>query len=589
MSPRSSVNGPTPRVAVYARFSSDMQQPVSIDRQVRTCREYAERQGWSEIPDKAVYADEAMSGSTAHRTQYQKLLAEIAGSNGRPPYDVILLEDLSRMSRDMSEVVRLVKAAPIWNIRVVGVNDGVDTARKGTKLLTYVKAAMNEEFLGDLKARVHGGLAERFRAGYHAGGSLYGYRTVPILDPSGALGPFNQPKVLGRKIEIDEPTATVIRRIFADAAMGVSPGQIAVALNHEHVPKPSHGYRFTSARGKARQTTPWGESSLRKILYDERYRGVWTWNRRTKVGTDEDGRDVVRRRDPDDGEILTQTREHLRLIDEATWKKAHAQLASRAKGLLRNEKTGKLQGRAPGSPGRADPANPWAGLLFCAHCGGPMVVTSTVLTGEKKTRHLGCFKRHWYRTECRWSGSLRLDRVDTALKTALGEYFSDAKLATQRMERFLEETNKETARQRAAGQIHEKAREEAEAVLARIRQVIETSGPGPTTGDMLKQWEAKKAAAEARIAETEALATCAPAMMPPVEVIRKLHQEGFYERRAAYRSLVARVEIRSIRRPGRRRVDHWEATITPVLTAGITGLPDCIRIEPNPLGGCCTV
>jgi DNA invertase Pin-like site-specific DNA recombinase len=212
-----------------------MQQPVSIDRQVRTCREYAERQGWSEIPDKAVYADEAMRGSAAHRTQYQKLLAEIAGSNGRPPYDVILIEDLSRMSRDMSEVVRLVKAAPIWNIRVVGVNDGVDTARKGTKLLTYVKAAMNEEFLGDLKARVHGGLAA------------------------------------------------------------------------------------------------------------------------------------------------------------------------------------------------------------------------------------------------------------------------------------------------------------------------------------------------------------------PVEVIRKLHQEGFYERRAAYRSLVARVEIRSIRRPGRRRVDHWEATITPVLTAGITGLPDCIRIEPNPLTECCTV
>jgi hypothetical protein len=54
-----------------------------------------------------------------------------------------------------------------------------------------------EGFLDDLKERVHGGLAERFRAGYHAGGTLYGYRTVPILDPSGAMGPFNQPKVLG--------------------------------------------------------------------------------------------------------------------------------------------------------------------------------------------------------------------------------------------------------------------------------------------------------------------------------------------------------------------------------------------------------
>ena len=132
-----------PRLAIYGRFSSDMQQPVSIERQVRTCRDFAERQGWGAVPDAAVYKDQAVSGSTTHRrTDYQRLLAEIAGSNGKPPFDIVLIEDLSRLMRDMGETVRLVKMAPVWAVRVIGVNDGIDTARKGSKSFMYMKGMM---------------------------------------------------------------------------------------------------------------------------------------------------------------------------------------------------------------------------------------------------------------------------------------------------------------------------------------------------------------------------------------------------------------------------------------------------------------
>ena len=35
----------TAAVAIYARYSSDLQDERSLDDQVRQCREYAERQG----------------------------------------------------------------------------------------------------------------------------------------------------------------------------------------------------------------------------------------------------------------------------------------------------------------------------------------------------------------------------------------------------------------------------------------------------------------------------------------------------------------------------------------------------------------
>ena len=38
----------TTRVAIYARYSSDLQRPASIDDQVRRCRGEVERRDWCE-------------------------------------------------------------------------------------------------------------------------------------------------------------------------------------------------------------------------------------------------------------------------------------------------------------------------------------------------------------------------------------------------------------------------------------------------------------------------------------------------------------------------------------------------------------
>ncbi len=42
------------RCAVYARFSSEKQSPLSIEDQVRKCREYAQARDWS-VLDSRIY------------------------------------------------------------------------------------------------------------------------------------------------------------------------------------------------------------------------------------------------------------------------------------------------------------------------------------------------------------------------------------------------------------------------------------------------------------------------------------------------------------------------------------------------------
>ena len=57
------------RVALYARFSSDLQRTESIDAQIRAMKEYCAEQNWEIVE---TYVDEALSGTTNRRPSFQK-------------------------------------------------------------------------------------------------------------------------------------------------------------------------------------------------------------------------------------------------------------------------------------------------------------------------------------------------------------------------------------------------------------------------------------------------------------------------------------------------------------------------------------
>jgi hypothetical protein len=56
------------KVAIYARYSSDNQRDASIADQLRVCREFAARQGWTVVQE---FTDHAISGATLLRSGFQ--------------------------------------------------------------------------------------------------------------------------------------------------------------------------------------------------------------------------------------------------------------------------------------------------------------------------------------------------------------------------------------------------------------------------------------------------------------------------------------------------------------------------------------
>ena len=166
------------------------------------CRAHAERQGWDVV---ATFEDAALSGfGVEHRPGYQNLLAAALGA--ARPFDLILVEDLSRLTRDMAEILRLYHRLRLRGIDVVGVSDGIATGTQGAKVQLAVKGLVNELYLDDLSEKTHRGLSGRVMRGLSAGGRVFGYRTVP----ASVAGPAGQPAASVR-FEVHPAEAEIVR------------------------------------------------------------------------------------------------------------------------------------------------------------------------------------------------------------------------------------------------------------------------------------------------------------------------------------------------------------------------------------------
>ena len=208
------------KVALYARYSSDNQRDASIADQLRVCRAYAERQGWTTCEE---YTDHAVSGATLLRAGFQALMRDALNRQ----FDVVLAESLDRFSRDQEDTAGLFKRLTFAGVNIVTLAEG-----DITHLHIGFKGTMNALFLKDLAEKTHRGLRGRVEDGKSAGGLCYGYRVVKTL---------NTGTVTTGEREIDPEQTAVVERIFRDFVAGVSPKQIAKNLNREGVTGPFGG------------------------------------------------------------------------------------------------------------------------------------------------------------------------------------------------------------------------------------------------------------------------------------------------------------------------------------------------------------
>jgi site-specific DNA recombinase len=232
------------RCAVYARYSSDRQSPTSIEDQIRKCCEFAAREGYH-LEEEHIYSDEALSGSGADRPGLQLLMRAIR----RVPrqFDVVLVDDTSRLARDLVQMKLLSRELEFLGLRMVSVSQGIDTGQEQSQVLITVHGLVDELYTKELAKKTHRGLEGAVLRGHHAGGRCFGYR--------------NEVTATGVHLRIDEREAAVVRRIFEMCANGASIKRIARTLNNEHVPPP---------RPRPGRIASWCPTAIREMLYNER-------------------------------------------------------------------------------------------------------------------------------------------------------------------------------------------------------------------------------------------------------------------------------------------------------------------------------
>jgi site-specific DNA recombinase len=353
------------RTAIYARYSSDLQNPASIENQMRSCRERIARDGGTVV---ATFVDSAISGASAIlRPQFQAMLAAITERQ----FDCIMAEAIDRYSRNLSDTNDLYELCKFHGVKVMA----VDVGEIGL-LHVGMQGTMSALFLQNLAAKVKSGQRGAFERGKFPGGLAYGYKIGP--KPGTRL--------------IDEAQAKIIRRIFVDYLSGMSPRKISKALNLEGVPAPTGGqWRASLIVGSRKR----GNGLFHNALLN----GVLVVGRQRKAKNPTTGKTVMQEIPKHEWRMRPEPT--MRIVSEADWAAVQTKIDRMGGTELHYRR------QAP---------RLLSGLIKCACCGGPM-------TGKSAGR-LVCRTAHEEGT-CDHAAPIHIEHIEGRVVAALQGLLAD--------------------------------------------------------------------------------------------------------------------------------------------------------------------
>ncbi|WP_370644835.1 recombinase family protein [Microvirga sp. ACRRW] len=384
------------RGVLYGRFSTNYQHDESVEDQFRLCRKFINDKG---IDVVNTYEDRGISGATiAARPGIQKLLK--AAENKE--FDYIVVESLSRLSRSMRDMNLIADRLKFLGIEIWAVNSGgrVDTVQIG--VLGLVAQMQREETAKMVKR----GMEPKAATGKNMGGRAYGYRVPKFAEGVSHTG----------MLEIYEPEAKFIRRIFDEFISGRTPRQIAYGLNEDNVPPP---------RGKQ-----WNASTINGngqrgcgILRNEKYIGRLVWNKNRMLLDDRSGKRISRANHLNEQVIANGSIPAI--VSVEVFNKAQAIIEAKARKQAVNGFT-----RAP--------KRLLSGKLRCGACGGGMSILGKDRTGRVRIR---C-TNHAESGTCPAPKTHYLDTLEQEVLALLRNALQEPK----RIQRFVDEYQKERRR-----------------------------------------------------------------------------------------------------------------------------------------------
>lgn len=231
-------------VVAYARFSSNNQRDESIDAQLRAIEKYAKDNDYNIIK---VYADRAETGTSDKREEFQQMIQD----SKHGIFESVIVHKLDRFARNKYDSVTYKRQLKINGVNVVSVTENLDGSPESV-ILESMLEGMAEYYSKNLAREVMKGLKETAYKAQHCGG-------IPPLG-------YDVEKETKQYV-INEREAESVKIIFKRYVEGSGYNKIVKELN-------SLGYR--TKRGKE-----FGKNSIYEIIGNEKYTGVYIFNRAT--------------------------------------------------------------------------------------------------------------------------------------------------------------------------------------------------------------------------------------------------------------------------------------------------------------------
>ena len=351
------------KAAEYGRYSTDKQTENSIAYQFNKIREYCKK---NDIEIVASYSDEAQSGTNMDRQGFIDMVAAAA----RHEFDAVVIYDISRGSRDVGDWFAFRKQMMRLDIKVISATQKLgDITNPNDFLLELITAGLGEHQVLDTRQKSIAGTAERAKKGIFCGG-------IPPLG-------YN---IVNGQYEVNEQEAETVKIIFSEYAIGSSYNAIIENL---------HGRPGKFGR-------PLGKNSLHDILKNERYIGIFTWNKHImrvmrKWAGGKPNPNVIRI----EGVIPP-------IIDRETWERVQKRMSQHNRKAANKAKREYLL----------------SGLIECATCGAAYVGHACINRRKdgtyRETRYYSCGNR--YRTHTCKSKSINADYIETFVVQQLKAY-----------------------------------------------------------------------------------------------------------------------------------------------------------------------
>ena len=369
--------------ALYCRLSNDddlQGESNSITNQKAILMEYAKKNGFH---DPQFYIDDGWSGTNFNRPDFQRMIKDMeCGKIG-----TIVTKDLSRLGRDYLMTGQYIEMIfPEYDVRYIAVNDNVDTLKAENEMMIF-RNVFNDFYARDCSKKVRAVLRAKGMSGKPmAANPPYGYRKSE----------------LDKDVwEIDEESAAVVRRIFRLCIEGHGPFQIAEILSSDKVLIPA-AYAKKKGYGRSSQyknPTKWGNQTVSKILENAEYLGH-TINFKTYRKS---FKHKKRLQNPKENWVIFENT-HPAIISQHDFDLVQE---------IRKQKR---------RPQKNDKVNIFSGVVYCADCGKPMYLNSSVSSG-KRVEYFKCSTYSGEKSECT-SHYIRTGVLSTIVPNELNKLLS---------------------------------------------------------------------------------------------------------------------------------------------------------------------